>query len=151
VARHAHTIAGASGNLGADALRAAAKTLEHAAREGSGDVAPLLADVEARAAVVSRSIDSLRAPVAPVGAGAVAVSAPTPVPTAARPALERLHTALGDFDASAASIALADLASVAMADAPDALNRLREHVDRYEYEEAKALSAQLLDKGSEVS
>jgi hypothetical protein len=67
-----------------------------------------------------------------------------PVPTAARPALERLHTALGDFDASAASVALADLGSVAMPDTSDALTRLREHVNRYEYEEARALSAQLL-------
>ena len=35
-ARQAHTIAGAAGNLGAHALRAAAKQLEHAAREGRG-------------------------------------------------------------------------------------------------------------------
>jgi PAS domain S-box-containing protein len=147
VARHAHTLAGASGNLGADALRAAAKTLEHAARERAGNFAPLLVDVEATAAVVSRSIAGLRGPVAPVAAASVRM----PVPTAARPALERLHAALGDFDASSASIALADLASVTMADVPDALARLREHVDRYEYEEARALSAQLLDQtGSEV-
>ena len=51
-ARHAHAIAGAAGNLGADGLRAAAKTLEQAGREGRTDLTDLLAVVEERAAVV---------------------------------------------------------------------------------------------------
>ena len=59
-ARHAHTIAGAAGNLGVDALRDAAKALEHAARAGRTDLAALLADVEQCAAVALRSIDTLR-------------------------------------------------------------------------------------------
>ena len=59
-ARHAHAIAGAAGNLGADALRGAAKALEQAGRDGRTDLAGLLAAVEDRAAIVSRSIESLR-------------------------------------------------------------------------------------------
>ncbi|MGH9335768.1 MAG: response regulator, partial [Vicinamibacteria bacterium] len=58
-ARHAHTLAGAAGNLGADLLREAAKTLETAARDGSSDPRNLLPVVEERAAVVFSSIDSL--------------------------------------------------------------------------------------------
>ncbi len=60
VARHAHAIAGASGNLGAEGLHAAAKALERAGREDNRDLAHLLADLEARAAVVFRSVDTLR-------------------------------------------------------------------------------------------
>src|SRR5262245_32546387 len=65
-AKHAHAIAGASGNLGADGLRAAAKALERAGREGRTDLEHLLSDVDASAAVVLRSIDSLRETSTPV-------------------------------------------------------------------------------------
>ena len=64
-ARHAHAIAGAAGNLGADGLRAAAKTLEQAGREGRTDLTDLLAVVEERAAVVFASIETLRPPATP--------------------------------------------------------------------------------------
>jgi PAS domain S-box-containing protein len=148
-ARHAHAIAGASGNLGADSLRAAAKALEHAGRDGRTDLADLFADVETRAAVVFRSIDTLRDKRAPVGTD----HGQSIVPPAARAALERLQAALGDFDLSAASSALAALDGAAMAGAEEALSRLREHVDSYDYEEARALATQLLaqiGKGDKV-
>ena len=60
-AAQAHTLAGAAGNLGAHALRGVAKQLEAAAREGAVGLEGSLAEVEAHAAVVARSIDSLRA------------------------------------------------------------------------------------------
>jgi CheY-like chemotaxis protein/HPt (histidine-containing phosphotransfer) domain-containing protein len=147
-ARHAHAIAGASGNLGADALRGAAKALERAGRDGRTDLTHLLADVETSAAVVFRSIDTLRESRASAGAEPGHVL----VPPAARAALERLQAALGDFDLSAASTALADLDLVAMSGASAGeLARLRQHVDGYEYEEARALTTQLLGQiGSEV-
>jgi two-component system sensor histidine kinase/response regulator len=59
-ARHAHAIAGASGNLGANALGSAAKALERAGRDGRTDLTDLLATVEDCAAVVFKSIDTLR-------------------------------------------------------------------------------------------
>ena len=59
-ARHAHAIAGAAGNLGADALRAAAKALESAAREGHADLAELARAVDDTALILFRSVDSLR-------------------------------------------------------------------------------------------
>jgi two-component system, sensor histidine kinase and response regulator len=147
VARHAHAIAGAAGNLGADDLRAAAKALEHAGREGRTDLAALVADLERRAGIVFRSIDTLRTtsqPVpAPTGPGAVAPEA--------RQALQRLQTALGDYDLSAASIALADLDRVALAGPATEMTQLRNHVDSYEYEEARALTTRLLEQiGSET-
>ena len=147
-ARHAHAIAGASGNLGADGLRAAAKALERAGNEGGEALTPLLAELEGRAAVVFRSIDTLRNLPVPVATG----SARRVMPREARAVLERLQAALGDFDVTAASGALADLDRVERPDTAGDLARLRDHVDRYEYDEARALVTRLLEQiGSNVS
>jgi len=146
-ARHAHAIAGAAGNLGADALRAAAKALERAGRDGETTLAPLLRDLEARAVVVFQSIDSLRG-----AAVSAATAAEQPViPAEARTALARLEAALGDFDLSAATSALAELERVAMPGAAGVLARLRQHVDSYEYDEARVMATQLIQQiGSQV-
>ena len=82
-ARHAHAIAGAAGNLGADGLRAAAKALEQAGREGRTDLADLLAVVEERAAVVF-SVDRDAAP-----AGSIARPTPRHARSIARPPAQR--------------------------------------------------------------
>ena len=128
-ARHAHAIAGAAGNLGADGSscvqpRRSSVRAARAARTSSH----LLGDLEASAAVVFRSIDTLRQPIAAVAAELRASS----VPATARGALDRLQTALGDFDVSAAGSALAELESVAMpgasrrgGSAPEARRQLR--------------------------
>jgi PAS domain S-box-containing protein len=140
-ARHAHAIAGASGNLGADALRTAAKALERAGREGRTDLAQLLKDVETTAAIVFRSIDTLREHRAPADLEGGQVV----VPPAALTPLRRLQAALGDFDLSAASTALADLDLVSMPGAAAGeLERLRRHVDGYDYDEARAIATRLL-------
>ena len=144
----AHAIAGAAGNLGADALREAAKALERAGRDGRTDLGQLLDDLEARAVVVFRSIDSLRDASAPAADAHVK----GPVPPAARPVLERLQAALGDYDLSAASSALADLERLATAGTVSDLALLRNHVDKYEYEEARDLATRLLGRiGTEVT
>ena len=114
-ARHAHAIAGASGNLGAEGLRAAAKALERAGREGDADLAHLLADLETRAAVVFRSVDTLREN---HRARRGAEPGQLVVRRRLARALERLQAALGDFDLSAASSALADLDRVGMPGPP---------------------------------
>jgi PAS domain S-box-containing protein len=147
-ARHAHAIAGSSGNLGADALRAAAKAIERTGNEGKDGLAPLLAELERRAAVVFRSIDQLRgtSQLAAAGAGQLALSGD------ARAVLERLQAALGDFDVTAASSGLADLDRVWTPDNGSDLVRLHNHVDGYEYEEAQVLVSRLLEQsGSRVS
>jgi HPt (histidine-containing phosphotransfer) domain-containing protein len=140
-ARHAHAIAGAAGNLGADDLRAAAKTLEQAGRDGRTDLAGLLAVLEDKAAVVFKSIESLRAE-----ANAAAVMADRPFDrTVAGAALERLTVALGDGDLSAASGALADLRTSGLPGWAGAeFGRLRHCVDEYEYDEARGIASNLL-------
>jgi HPt (histidine-containing phosphotransfer) domain-containing protein len=148
-ARHAHAIAGASGNLGAEALHVAAKALEREGRAGGDRLAELLAELEQRAAVVFSSIDGLR------GGRPAAAAEPGPAPTIpieARPVLERLQAALGDFDLTAASRAFADLERVGMPGHTGDLARLRTHIDGYEYDEARALVISLLEQvGSRVS
>ena len=140
-ARHAHAIAGSSGNLGADDLRVAAKALERAGREGrADDLASLFGDLDTRAAMVWRSIDTLRDATSP----AAQPQGRPAVPAAARDALQRLHTALGNFDASAAASALADLDRAAMP-AVTELAALRDHIDGYEYDEARVLVSRLLE------
>jgi two-component system, sensor histidine kinase and response regulator len=139
--RHAHAIAGASGNLGADALRAAAKALEQAGREGRTDLTELLAVVEERAAVVFTSIETLRP-----SADREADTADRPFDRAvAGAALDRLTHALDDYDVSSASGALADLGTSGLpAWAADDLGRLRHCVDGYEYGEARGIASRLL-------
>jgi HPt (histidine-containing phosphotransfer) domain-containing protein len=142
VARHAHAIAGAAGNLGADALHAAAKALERAGREDSGNLAQLLTRLEAQAAVVLRSIDTLRGVRGPVPSE----STHGFVPADARAVLERLQAALSDDDVSAASAVLGDLDGLAMPENAGDLVRLRNHVDSYEYDDARVLAARLLEQ-----
>jgi two-component system sensor histidine kinase/response regulator len=147
-ARHAHAIAGASGNLGADALHAAAKALERAGHEGADRLPPLLAELESRAAIVFRSIDHLRGAPPPAAAG----TGQSTLSSDARAVLERLQAALGDFDVTAASSGLAELDQVWMPDNAGDLVRLHNHVDGYEYEEAQVLVSRLLEQaGSRVS
>lgn len=142
-ARHAHAIAGAAGNLGADALRAAAKALEQAARDGRADCSALLAVVETRAAVVFTSIARLRPQASFEGETATG-----PFDSSiAGAALERLTVALDGYDLSSTSVALADLATAGLpAWASDDLGRLRRCVDAYEYAEARQIASRLLTR-----
>ncbi len=140
-ARHAHTIAGAAGNLGVNGLRDAAIAVEHAARAGTTDLATLLAEVEQCAAVALRSIDTLRD----------AAEAAQPVTTGPldtvgiRAALQRLQVALDDFELSAATDALADLTALGVPVGAEAdLAQLRARVDRYEYDEAQTILARIV-------
>ena len=140
-AKHAHAIAGSSGNLGADALRAAAKALEQAAREGRSDLSALFAVVEDRAAIVSRSIETLRP------ADRRIADAPSrPFDRAlAGAALDRLTAALDGYDLSSAGSALADLeASGLSSPAGEDLGSLRHAIDGYEFDQAREITSRLL-------
>jgi signal transduction histidine kinase/CheY-like chemotaxis protein/HPt (histidine-containing phosphotransfer) domain-containing protein len=141
-ASQAHAIAGSAGNLGANALRSAAKALEHAGREGRTDLAALLVDVEQQAAIVSHSIASLR----PADRLAGAERRPFDR-TVAGAALERLTVALDAYDLSSVNGALVDLGASGLAAwAADDIGRLRHSVDGYEYDEARGIAASLLER-----
>jgi signal transduction histidine kinase/CheY-like chemotaxis protein/HPt (histidine-containing phosphotransfer) domain-containing protein len=138
--RHAHAIAGAAGNLGADALRAAARSLELAARTHEPNLSGLLDAVEQHAAVVLGSIATLKPEVNRDGDGH---GAPFDA-AAARSALDGLTAALHNYDASSAARALADLdaAGVPSWGASD-VGRIRQLVDRYSFAEAGEIASRL--------
>ncbi|HKQ47930.1 MAG TPA: response regulator [Phycisphaerae bacterium] len=142
-ARHAHAIAGAAGNLGADTLRVAAKALEQAGRDGRRDLEKLLGAVNEHAAIVFRSIDRLRD-----GSASPTAEATRPLDgLKARAALERLSAALDQVDVSASGEALTDLTSLGAQTAwAGDVARLRELTDGYEFEEAAAAVATLLKR-----
>jgi two-component system sensor histidine kinase/response regulator len=142
-ARHAHAIAGSAGSFGADALRAAAAAVEQAGREGRRDLAELYAAVEAQAAIVTRSIDTLQ----PAATRAADGAGPSFDRAAAAGALDRLASSLDNYDVSSAGDALAALESAGLrARAPEDLQRLRHLVDEYEYAEAQALASRILTR-----
>jgi HPt (histidine-containing phosphotransfer) domain-containing protein len=139
--RHAHAIAGAAGNLGARELRVAAKALETAARDGESQLQPLLDAIDRHAAVVFRSIDTLRATDA---APAQAATAPHD-PAKLNAGLQRLAAALADFDLSVSEDALTELAAVgASGTLAGELAKVRELVELYEFDSASTVVADLL-------
>ncbi len=140
--RHAHSLAGAAGNLGADRLHAAAKALEAAARDGRTDLAGPFAAVEESAAEVFGSLETLRQPAPRAAAPPAGGSAD---PAALRAALGRLRDALADFDLTGSSAALDELSGMDLpAGARAAAGDLRRLVEGYEYDEASAAVARLL-------
>jgi HPt (histidine-containing phosphotransfer) domain-containing protein len=147
-ARHAHAIAGAAGNLGAEDLRSAAKALEAAGREGRAELSPLLSVVNEKAAVVFQSIATIRTS----GPPAAAITSRPLDAGAAAAALARLAAALDDFDLSSASGALADVSSSGLSDwAAADVEQLRRSVEGYDYDAARAIAsglrARLQEKG----
>jgi HPt (histidine-containing phosphotransfer) domain-containing protein len=141
--QHAHALAGAAGNLGADGLREAARDLELAASKGSADLAGLFRPVEERASVVFTSLESLRA-ASPPGAGAPpAQPSPPADPALLRVALQRLRSALAAGDLSGCTEVLQEVAALdGPAGSRAQVGRLRELIDGYEYDEA----AQAVDR-----
>jgi two-component system sensor histidine kinase/response regulator len=149
--RHAHALAGAAGNLGADDLRDAARLLELAARDGRGDLTELFREVELRAEVVFRSIDSLRPPVRTEG-GADAPAVTIAEPARLRAPLERLRAALADGDHSGCTDVLGEIARLNLPEGQRMeATRLQELIDGYEYDEAGAVVNELLAGLSEDS
>ena len=144
-AAHAHAIAGAAGNLGADALRAAAKALESAAREGHADLAELARTVDETALIVFRSVDSLREKPTPLPATDTPAAAADA--TTLRASLRDLMTALemGDPSASQAALSGWNAGSGSKAFAAG-MARVRELVEGYEYEEAATIVADLIQE-----
>ncbi|MFM8932012.1 MAG: response regulator, partial [Gemmataceae bacterium] len=138
VARAAHALAGASGNLGADRLRAACKAMEAAARENKTGCVPLLTPVETEAQTVLGSLQSLRPRDAspPVTAEPAAGLAPFDA-TAWREDLARLRGLVADSDLSGSSGLAAELSNrPAPSEISKAVAEITSLVDSYEFDEA---------------
>jgi len=143
-AKAAHAMAGAAGNLGADALREAAKALEKAARSGSSGLGALAARVEDLAEIVFRSIDALR-PAAPGPVAPDETDAPQADPAVLRRALRVLQEALEHGDPDATASAVGALAAMRLPGPVRAsLDTTRALADDYQFDDAGAEVSALL-------
>jgi len=147
--RHAHGIAGAAANLGADLLRHAAKELELAAKEGRPGRAEFLKPLLDEAHKVLGSIERLRPVATP------AEDTEGPVDDACdRPAivvaLQQLAIAVDSADVTGCSERLAALVNIGL---PKTTARLladiQRRIDGYEYDEAGPIIARWLQSLSE--
>jgi two-component system, sensor histidine kinase and response regulator len=99
--RHAHSIAGASGNLSANELRHSAKALENAIKDEQGDYEPLNAAMNAELETVLAAVATIR----PEPAAAAKNDKPIDEP-AIKAALETLKHGLGEYDMVAIEAAM---------------------------------------------
>jgi PAS domain S-box-containing protein len=144
--QHAHALAGAAGNLGAEGLREAARALELVASQGSSDLADLFRVVEERAGIVFESIESLR-PASERSQEPKALASPPADPALLRQSLQRLQSALADGDLSGSSEVLREIVGLNLPDdCREPMNRLQEFIDSYEYDEAAETVNRLLDR-----
>ncbi|MEN6625777.1 MAG: PAS domain S-box protein [Candidatus Sumerlaeia bacterium] len=129
---HAHSIAGAAGNISADRLHAACKALEAKGRDHEPDLAGEYARVVDEARVVFESLDKLgdgkqapeSAAQAPLDAGELAAG------------IEKLDAALGLGDLGAINDAMKSLAPLGRVAAAQ-FEKLAQMVEDYEYASAR--------------
>jgi two-component system sensor histidine kinase/response regulator len=137
---HAHALVGAAGNLGADLLREAARSLELAAAEGKPDLEILFRAVRDRADTVFRSIDALRSESSssssPRHSPNKEVTLPAFDTKRTKDKLERLRSSLADGDLSGSVEFLKELGRNLPADFRNQVAHLTELIDSYEYDEA---------------
>src|SRR5580704_10212763 len=141
---HAHALAGAAGNLGAEKLQLTARELELTAKKGNSDLADLFGQVDQAAEIVFRSIESLRTE-PPNSAAPTVWPSPAGDPDLLRGHLEHLKSVLASGDLSGSS---AILEAISQIDAPGELQRsiaqLKEFIEGYEYDRASEVVVQLL-------
>ena len=143
----AHALAGSSGNLGMDSLREAAKALEKAARQGQVNLEDLFSTVDRCATVAFQSIESLKENAPAVQeAGERIPTLPADAPRL-RDRLEQLRKFLANFDLSSSSEVLRELREM---NVPGEMGRdiaqIEEKVDNYEYDDAAAIAARLIER-----
>jgi two-component system sensor histidine kinase/response regulator len=140
----AHALAGAAGNLGADALREAARALELAAGQGQAELPELFGRVDECARIVFQSIESLRADSIETQA-ARGEALPQADPALVRAILESLGKGLAEADFSGSSEKFRELVSLRLPDEfQGPVERMQELIDGYEYDEAATLVERLL-------
>jgi len=141
--RQAHALAGAAGNLGADKLREAAKSLELAAAATNPGWTGLFQEIAELSRIVFDSIDTLRNDTSV--SGQANASAPRPPDDAVKSRLEKLEAALASGDLTGSLDLLKELKATTLNQSDhDDVARLEAMVHGYEYEQAAALVNRLL-------
>jgi len=145
--RHAHSIAGAAGNLGAEALGKRGKALETALKEGVAEVSDLLDAVLAEGKRVSMAVQGLSSETptskdSPRGQRKDTSLDASRISTILHTLKENL--AAGDLDALSAD--LSGLDSGVPTVFQNQVKGLRDHIEGYEFEEATELVENLLNQ-----
>ncbi len=140
--RHAHSIAGAAGNLSADVLRRHAKTLELAIKFGQGGYEKMLADVETETARVMAGIQQFEALVEVTDKRESVVKNPGSPADVRRlqTVLEELIASLSEGDLEAIGQVAGRLKELPLPESIAAdFDRLTELVDGFDYADAVEL------------
>ena len=142
--QHAHALAGAAGNLGADELRQLARAIELAAKEGDRDLADRMRRLEECASIVLRSIETLRN--GSDQAEGRPIDAASPINrTRVGELLQRLQSALVDQEVTGSAKMLEELVRLNLpAQYREPIDRLRELIDGYEFDRAAEIVGRLL-------
>jgi signal transduction histidine kinase/DNA-binding response OmpR family regulator/HPt (histidine-containing phosphotransfer) domain-containing protein len=131
--REAHTLKGVAGNIGADAVFDAAKTVEaHINKEA--DSAPSLALLEQALGILIDGLASVPVLRNPVGQGTVPASS-----EGLMEMLDRLHVLLEENDAEAGDLVARIVAQFEDGDSRRQMQTLSDHIDDFEFDEALAL------------
>ncbi len=146
VARAAHALAGAAGNLGADQLRLACLTLEKAAARGASGLNVLSGPVETEGLAVMESIEAIR----PKVDGQVSAINASHGDSAfkvieLRADLKILYDRISESDFTGASEVITRIAKrVVPADISSILAQINSSIDSYEFDEAREQLESLL-------
>jgi HPt (histidine-containing phosphotransfer) domain-containing protein len=145
--RHAHSIAGAAGNLGAEALGERGKALETALKEGVAEVSDLLDAVLAEGKRVSMAIQELSSETqaskdSTIGQRKDISLDASRISMILQTLKENL--AAGDLDALSADLSRLD--SGVPTKFQNQVKGLRDHIEGYEFEEATELVDNLLNQ-----
>lgn len=137
--RHAHSIAGAAGNLSADILRRHAKTLELAIKFGQGGYEKMLADVESETARVMAGIQQFEVLVEGADKKDPVIETPASPADVRRlqTVLEELIAALNEGDLESIGQAAGKLKERSLPGSiAEDFDRLTELVDGFDYADA---------------
>ena len=143
--RHAHSIAGAAGNLSVTELRVKAKALEMAIKDQTGDFESLFAQLNEELQPVIGSIQSLE-PQAPSSKTTAGTTTTTDTPAWAK-ALEDLEIKLEGGDMDKIEAAMKSINQIGTPGAHvDAWAKVQSHVDNFDYFEAATVAATIKEQ-----
>ena len=143
--RHAHSIAGAAGNLGALGLHQYAKELEIALKEPEGDVSQMFTDLSGEAEQVINGIQGLsKKPQDSRDSSANEIKSPTLDTARISEILCALKETLGAGDLDAISTALPELTTGVPEGYKGQVQKLCDLIESYDYEEATEIVDKLL-------
>jgi len=144
---HAHSIAGAAGNLGAEGLHQRGKELEMALKEADGDVSSLFGDLQTEAERVIEGIQGLSRGTQDSGdSSARDEKSQAMDDVRISKILHTLKENLGAGDLDALSTAMTELASGIPSRYTSQVENLRALIDSYDFEEATEIVDQFLEQ-----